>query len=89
MQRFFLQEVQLGEELLATGDIDSGVDHLSNAVAVCGQPQQLLGVLQQTLPAQVFQMLIQRMPQASQVRTFWGYLEFIISRGLEKVTKLS
>lgn len=66
MQKFFLQEVQLGEELLATGDIDNGVEHLSNAVAVCGQPQQLLQVLQQTLPAQVFQLLIQRLPQASQ-----------------------
>lgn len=88
MQRFFLQEVQLGEELLAagrlwlshdtnehiytsyttvTGDIDNGVNHLSNAVAVCGQPQQLLQVLQQTLPAQVFQMLLQGLPQASEV----------------------
>lgn len=66
MQKFFLQEVQMGEELLATGDIENGVEHLSNAVAVCGQPQQLLQVLQQTLPAQVFQLLIQRLPQASQ-----------------------
>ena len=74
MQRFFLQEVQLGEELLASGDIDNGVDHLSNAVAVCGQPQQLLGVLQQTLPAQVFQLLIQRMPQASQVHALSRYI---------------
>jgi import receptor subunit TOM20 len=65
MQRFFLQEVQLGEELLAQGDIESGVEHLSNAVAVCGQPQQLLQVLQQTLPPQVFQMLLQRLPAVS------------------------
>merc|ERR1712156_205038 len=33
VQRFFLQEVQLGEELLANGDI---------TVAVCGQPHSLL-----------------------------------------------
>ncbi|ELT93544.1 hypothetical protein CAPTEDRAFT_175158 [Capitella teleta] len=66
VQKFFLQEVQLGEELLATGQIDSGIEHLSNAVAVCGQPQQLLQVLQQTLPPQVFQLLLQRLPLASQ-----------------------
>ncbi|XP_025104290.1 mitochondrial import receptor subunit TOM20 homolog [Pomacea canaliculata] len=66
MQRFFLQEVQQGEELLAAGDIENGVEHLSNAVAVCGQPQQLLQVLQQTLPPQVFQLLIQRLPSAGQ-----------------------
>ena len=53
VQRFFLQEVQLGEELLATGDIQNGVEHLSLAVAVCGQPHSLLSVLQQTLPPQV------------------------------------
>jgi len=65
MQRFFLQEVQLGEELLATGDIENGVEHLSNAVAVCGQPQQLLQVLQTSLPPQVFQLLILKLPVAS------------------------
>ncbi len=53
VQRFFLQEVQLGEELLASGDIEKGVEHLGLAVAVCGQPHSLLGVLQQTLPPQV------------------------------------
>ena len=46
-------KVQLGEELLATGDISNGVEHLALAVAVCGQPHSLLGVLQQTLPPQV------------------------------------
>jgi len=66
MQRFFLQEVQMGEELLGQGDVEGGVEHLSNAVAVCGQPQQLLQVLQQTLPPQVFQLLLARLPLVSQ-----------------------
>jgi len=66
VQQFFIKEVQLGEELLAAGDIDNGIDHLSNAVAVCGQPQQLLQVLQQTLPPQVFHLLLQRLPIVSQ-----------------------
>ncbi|KAK7104555.1 mitochondrial import receptor subunit TOM20 homolog isoform X2 [Littorina saxatilis] len=66
MQKFFLQEVQMGEELLAAGDIEQGVEHLSNAVAVCGQPQQLLQVLQQTLPPQVFQLLVQKLPSVGQ-----------------------
>ncbi|XP_050404423.1 mitochondrial import receptor subunit TOM20 homolog [Patella vulgata] len=66
MQRFFLQEVQLGEELLATGDIEGGVEHLSYAVAVCGQPQQLLQVLRQTLPPQVFSLLLEKLPSVGQ-----------------------
>lgn len=66
VQRFFLQEVQLGEELLAQGDLEGGVEHLGNAVAVCGQPNQLLQVLQQTLPPQVFHLLLQRLPSVGQ-----------------------
>lgn len=66
VQRFFLEEVQMGEELLTRGDLQNGVEHLSNAVAVCGQPQQLLQVLQQTLPPQVFHMLLQQLPAVGQ-----------------------
>ena len=49
------------------GDVESGVEHLSKAVAVCSQPQQLLQVLQQTLPPQVFQLMLQRLPAVTQV----------------------
>lgn len=43
------------------------MEHLTNAIAVCGQPQQLLQVLQQTLPPPVFQMLLTKLPTISQV----------------------
>merc|ERR1712212_809704 len=66
VQRFFLQEVQMGEELLATGDIQNGVEHLSLAVAVCGQPHSLLSVLQQTLPPQIYHLLLQNLEGAQQ-----------------------
>ncbi|XP_061051614.1 mitochondrial import receptor subunit TOM20 homolog [Eubalaena glacialis] len=62
VQKFFLKEIQLGKELLAQGEYEKGVDHLTNAIAVCGQPQQLLQVLQQTLPPPVFQMLLTKLP---------------------------
>merc|ERR1712243_478144 len=64
VQRFFLQEVQLWEQLLAQGDIETGVEYLSLAVAVCGQPHALLGVLQQTLPPQIYQLLLQNLDSA-------------------------
>lgn len=66
VQRYFLQELHLGEDMLSMGDIETGSEHLSNAVAVCGQPQQLLDVLQQTLPAQVLQLLLIKLPTASE-----------------------
>lgn len=66
VQAFFIQEVQLGEELLGQGDVDNAVDHLCNAVAICGNPQQLLSALRSTVPPQVFQMMLQRLPLVSQ-----------------------
>ncbi|XP_029961982.1 translocase of outer mitochondrial membrane 20 [Salarias fasciatus] len=66
VQKYFLEEIQLGEELLAQGEFERGVDHLTNAIVVCGQPQQLLQVLQQTLPPPVFQMLLTKLPTISQ-----------------------
>ena len=41
------------------GDYENCVKHLTNAIAVCGQPQQLLQVFQQMLPPAVFQILLQ------------------------------
>ena len=67
VQKYFMQELELGEELLQSGDIEQGIFHLSNAVVVCGSPQQLLSVMQQTLPAPVFQILLTQLPIASQV----------------------
>ncbi|MBZ3881673.1 Mitochondrial import receptor subunit TOM20-like protein [Sciurus carolinensis] len=55
-------------------EYEKGVDHLTNAIAVCGQPQQLLQVLQQTLPPPVFQMLLTKLPTISQVRN-WNVME--------------
>ncbi|XP_049882383.1 mitochondrial import receptor subunit TOM20 homolog [Pectinophora gossypiella] len=66
LQRFFLQQIQLGEELLAAGDLEAGVEHLGQAVAVCGQTQQLLGVLQQTMPAPIFHMLLKKLPEVTE-----------------------
>nr|BAH71090.1 ACYPI001160 [Acyrthosiphon pisum] len=66
VQRFFLQEVQMGESYLEQGDAARGVEHLANAVVVCGQPTELLNVLQRTLPDPVFDMLIKKLPGIGQ-----------------------
>uniref|UniRef100_A0A1B0EY52 Putative translocase of outer membrane complex subunit tom20 n=1 Tax=Lutzomyia longipalpis TaxID=7200 RepID=A0A1B0EY52_LUTLO len=54
---------KMGEMLISSGHIEQGVEHLASAVVVCGQPTQLLQVLQQTLPAQVFTLLIHKMKE--------------------------
>lgn len=66
MQRFFIQELHLGEELLSKGDVEGCVEHFGNAVAVCGRPQQILEALQRSLPLPVFHLLLQQLPSADE-----------------------
>ncbi|KAM4853240.1 TOMM20-like protein 1 isoform 2-T2 [Thomomys bottae] len=62
LQECFLQEVQKAELWLSRGEDGMGVQHLSNALSICTQPQQLLHVFKRTLPPQVFQMLLHKIP---------------------------
>uniref|UniRef100_A0A8D2ILQ6 TOMM20-like protein 1 n=1 Tax=Varanus komodoensis TaxID=61221 RepID=A0A8D2ILQ6_VARKO len=71
VQEFFLQEIQLGELWLARGEHKKSIGHLANAVAVCTHPNQLMQVFEQTLPPQVFEMLVRSIPYAMQVGTFF------------------
>ncbi|XP_020842124.1 TOMM20-like protein 1 [Phascolarctos cinereus] len=66
LQEFFLQEVQMGELWLSRGEHRMGIEHLSNAILVCGQPQKLLQVFKQTLPPMVFDMLMYKLPLVCQ-----------------------
>ena len=58
VQKFFLQQDRLGQELLASGDLQNGAEHLALAVAVCANPHSILCVYQQTLPPQAYQILL-------------------------------
>lgn len=50
-----------------TGDIDNGLDCFGKAVLVCSEPDSLMGYLQQSLPAELFQELVARIPRIAQV----------------------
>ncbi|XP_052594116.1 TOMM20-like protein 1 [Peromyscus californicus insignis] len=62
LQEFFLQEVQMGQLCLVRGEPGIGIEHLTNALLVCGQPKELLMFFKQTLPPEVFQMLLYKIP---------------------------
>ncbi|CAD0206079.1 unnamed protein product [Chrysodeixis includens] len=66
MQSFFVKQIQLGEELVRTGDTEAGVEHLGQAIAVCGQAEYLLSVFQQTIPAPIFHLLLKKLPEVSE-----------------------
>ncbi|XP_076978633.1 TOMM20-like protein 1 [Tamandua tetradactyla] len=62
LHELFVQEVQMGELLLSRGQHRMGVEHLSNALLLCGQPQELLRIFKHTLPPKVFEMLLHKIP---------------------------
>ncbi|XP_015864470.1 TOMM20-like protein 1 isoform X2 [Peromyscus maniculatus bairdii] len=70
LQEFFLQEVQMGQLCLVRGEPGIGIEHLTNALLVCGQPKELLMFFKQTLPPEVFQMLLYKIPLICQVSTY-------------------
>ena len=67
VQAFFMKEIALGEQLMGLGDIENGIDHLANAVAVTAHKENLLNVLRTTLPDPIFKLLVERLPAVSQV----------------------
>ncbi|XP_007950066.1 TOMM20-like protein 1 [Orycteropus afer afer] len=60
LQELFLQEIRMGELWLSRGEHRMGVDHLSNALLMCGQPQELLKAFKHILPPRVFEMLLHK-----------------------------
>ena len=48
---------------LPAGELDQGVNHLTKAIAVCNQPQQLLNLFHTTLPEHIFQLLLEKLNQ--------------------------
>uniref|UniRef100_W8BPM5 Mitochondrial import receptor subunit TOM20 n=1 Tax=Ceratitis capitata TaxID=7213 RepID=W8BPM5_CERCA len=63
IERYFLQELKMGEELIERQEYENAVAHFANAVLVCGDPGRLLEMLQHTMPAQVFAILIIKMQE--------------------------
>lgn len=65
IQRFFMMRMQEGEELIAGGDVEAGTFSIAQAITVCAAPEALMGVLQQSMPTDVFQLLLKKLPVAS------------------------
>lgn len=67
VQQFFMKEIALGEQLMGMGDIENGIEHLANAVAVTAHKENLLNMLRTTLPDPIFRLLVERLPAVSQM----------------------
>lgn len=76
VQKFFLTEISLGEQLMALGDIENAVEHLANAVAVTAHKENLLNVLRTSLPDPIFRLLVERLPEVTKVLNYLNKIFF-------------
>lgn len=65
IEKFFVREIEIGEESMQAGEIDRAVKHLSYAVVFCPHPQQLLRYLQEVLPTAGYTKLVENVATAN------------------------
>lgn len=66
LKSFFMNEVQLGKQLLAEGMHEEGLEHHSNAIVLCNEPAQALQFFRRILLPEQFELLIRALPAAKQ-----------------------
>lgn len=65
IEQFFVKEIELGEELIQAGEISRAVKHLSYAVVLCPQPDQLLRYMREVLPTDAYGELVNQITHAN------------------------
>lgn len=65
IEKFFVKEIEIGEELIQAGEVDRAVKHLSYAVVLCPQPQQLLQYMREVLPPSAYLKLVENLSVAN------------------------
>lgn len=69
ISQFMMMRLQMGEDLLSAGKIEEGTDMMAQGLVVCGAPQQLLSMMQQQLPTEIFRMLLVKIPKMGKAYT--------------------
>lgn len=65
VEKFFVRQIEIGEELMIAGEVDRAVKHLSYAVCYCPQPQNLLKYMREVLPSTAYTKLVEQLPVAN------------------------
>lgn len=65
IEKFFVNEIEVGEQLIQAGEVDRAVKHLSYAVVLCPQPQQLLQYMREVLPSSAYTKLVENLAVAN------------------------
>ncbi|OQV26081.1 putative Proline synthase co-transcribed bacterial-like protein [Hypsibius exemplaris] len=63
VQRYFMMQLQRGEACLMNGMLEESITHFCNAVRASGSPSQILRILSESLPPQVFNLIVKRLSE--------------------------
>lgn len=58
VQRFFHEQITLGETLLVYGQIEEGIHHISNSIAIYSEPKKLIQVYHKEMPPQIVEQIM-------------------------------
>lgn len=61
LERCFLDEIKVGEQLISQGNMSDGLSHLASAIMMCAQPMPVLYTLKESLPDRIFMPLIMKL----------------------------
>ena len=65
IEKFFVRQIEVGEELMQADDIDQAVKHFSYAIVFCPQPQNLLKYMKEALPSSAYIKLVENLSVAN------------------------
>ncbi|KAF6200226.1 hypothetical protein GE061_006529 [Apolygus lucorum] len=66
VRNFVYGEFDKGRELLTKGHMEEGLHHLATAIALCGEQEHLLKMLEQSMPPLLYNLLVQKIPEIKQ-----------------------
>ncbi|CAG0921663.1 unnamed protein product [Notodromas monacha] len=66
VHRYFLEQLQAGEEALNDDDVEMSAEYFVNALLVSGSPREMLRSFSETLPPALVEKIISILPMASQ-----------------------
>lgn len=58
IEKFFVKQIEVGEELMQADDIEKAVKHFAYAIVFCPQPQNLLKYMKEALPTTAYAKLL-------------------------------
>lgn len=82
IEKFFVKQIEMGEECLQADDVDKAIKHFSYAVVFCPQPQSLLKYMRELLPSSSYSQLIDNLSVVNK-RVSETYRRIVVDEDVE------